>query len=439
MLTPVPLLPLLAAEMSQLAAGSGVEGTHQAKMSRTAPQPVSLSKRYACTPNTSSRQQSFCVQQRFPNPTGVIRPIAPRIHLSPRLPPGLPYTMQHQQNLLTKAPVPLYFCSPLVLREGMAVPVTLNLPVVPVMLRPATVPVSLTPPAEGVCIAETAASDQAQPDGPVPVADCSPSTHRLLLCGLRSSVPQYNMEPGSPAVESTETHKCLQMTSFLSDESNEIVITPRETGNHEGLQFVPTQPSEPIPAAQQFPSQNKHISEGEPATCLSAEQPVGMPTAHKSMKYGTSSLETLTSEANDVTTRETNQSGNGSDHTFTRTDVMVTPKQHKNSLQEDVNGGRENTSTDVKQSSLVAKDNPESGPGKAEGEHKISSTTSNRVVYSAAEKTAGESVPRKGGKVIVNIGGTTYFMSRKKWRLLHKRGYVLIQCLRDPTGIGLYE
>ncbi len=354
-----------AGEMSQLPAGSGLGGGHLAKMS-TAPYPVCPSNRNDYIPtNLSSCQQSCCVSQCFLNPAGVVRPIAPGVRLSPqRLPPGLPCTVRNDQKLLTQVQPPHHYCYPIVLTENMTVPVTLNLPVVPVMLKPAAVPSTLTPQAEAVC---------------------------------------------------------------------EIVAPPREPANPEGLQFVPVHQSEVIPAGQQLPSQYTDRTEGESATSLSTEQqPAGMPVTHhsitKSSKKATSNSENLTSEALDVTTGESNQPVKGSNDEPTGTDIITTTQCNK-SPAEDVIGGTEKASTDMKKGSHVAEEDDQSSsdndPGKAGDGRPSSSTESSRAVSSGAGKAAGRKGPRKGGKVIVDISGTTYFMSRKRWRLLHKQWYVL--------------
>ncbi len=64
--------------------------------------------------------------------------------------------------------------------------------------------------------------------------------------------------------------------------------------------------------------------------------------------------------------------------------------------------------------------------GRADGDESNSVTTCHGVVSFRTGKAMWQKVPRGGGKVIVNIGDTTYFMSRKRWRLLHKQWYVLI-------------
>ncbi len=358
--------------MSHLPAASGVGGGHLAKMFNLAPHPVSPSNRYVCIPTNMSSCQQSCSVPRFPMPAGVVRPIAPRVRLSPRLPAGLPSTMRSYQKPLTKSPSPHHYCCPLVLTESMMVAVTINLPVVPVMLKPATFPIPLTPLAEAVC---------------------------------------------------------------------EIAAPPMEPGNPEDLQFVPVHQSEVIPVGQQLPSQHTACTdpaEGESATSLSPDQqPGGMAVTHhsvtKSRKQATSSSENPTNEAHDVTPSETNQPVNSSNYEPARKDVITTT-QCQNSPAEDVIDRTEKASTDMKQGSQVAKEHEqnrsESDPGKAHearGGRSHSSTKSDRAASSTAGKTAGRTAPRKGSKVIINISGTTYFMSRKRWRLLHKQWYVFIK------------
>ncbi len=296
-------------------------------------------------------------------PAGVVKPIAPGIRVSPqRLPPGLPCTVQSYQKPLTQSPSPHHYCYPLVLTESMTVPVRLNLPLVPVMPKPAAVPTTLTPQAEAVC---------------------------------------------------------------------EIAAPPREPGNPEGLQCVPVHQSEVIPAGQQLASQHTDPTE-DSKTPLSVErQPEGIPATHhsitKSRKQATINSEDQTSEAHDFTPSETNQPVNSSDDESARKDVITTT-QCQNSPVEDVIGTTENASTDMKQGSQVAKEDEqnssESDPRKAGGGHSNSSAKSNRAASSTAGKTAGKKASCKGGKMIVNISGTTYFMSRKRWRLLHKQWYM---------------
>ncbi len=275
--------------------------------------------------------------------------------------------MQNNHKLVTAVPSPHHFCYSLLLTESRTVPVTLNLPVVPVMLKPAAVPTTLTPPAEAVC---------------------------------------------------------------------EITAPPREPGNPEDLQIVPAHQSEVITAGQQLPVQHTDPTNSEPATSLSTEQEhAGMPAVHhsaiKSGKQAISNSENLTIETHDVTTSETNQPVNSSDVEFTTTEVITTT-QCKNSPAEDAIGRIDSASTDVKQGSNVAEEDTQkcsgSDPGKAGGGRSNSSTESNRAVSSASGKAVGKKVPHKGGKVIINIHGTTYFISRKIWRLLHKQWYMLIQC-----------
>ncbi len=246
-------------------------------------------------------------------------------------------------------------------------PVTFNLPVVPFMLKPAAVPITLTPPTEAVC---------------------------------------------------------------------EIAATPSYPGNTEGLQFVPVHQSEVIPTGQQLPFQHTDPTEGEHATCLSTEQPGGMAvTCHsvtKSRKKATSSSENPTKEAHDVTPSETNHPVNSSDDESARKDVITTT-QCQNSPAEDVIDRTEKAPTGMKQDSVVAKEDEQNSsdndPEKAGGGRSNSSAKSNRAASSTAGKTAGKKASREGGKVIINVSGTTYFMSRKRWRQLHKQWYVLIQCL----------
>ncbi len=304
----------------------------------------------------------------------------------------------------------------------MLVPIMLNLPAIPT--------VALIPPAEVVRIAETRTSHQAQSDGPVPVADCLPSTPRHLLNDLPGSVLQQNAEPGSQLIENTDTHNHLQKISCLPDDT-------REPGNPEGLQCVPVHhQSEVIPAGQQLPSQCTDCNEGERAKCLSAEQQLaGLPATNHSiptsMKPVTSNSENLTSEVHGVTTSETNQPLNSSDDESTKTDVITTT-QCKNSPA-DVNDRTEKASTDMKQGSQVAEEDEQNSSGNDSGKcgDSTSSTKhakSNKTVSSAAGKAVGKRASRKGSKVIVNISETTYFMSRKRWSQLQKQWYVLIQC-----------
>ncbi len=93
---------------------------------------------------------------------------------------------------------------------------------------------------------------------------------------------------------------------------------------------------------------------------------------------------------------------------------------------------------------LVAKgekqNNSEIDKMKPRGGHSHGYTSGRRVVSSAAEKRASGNVPRTGAKVIVNISETTYFISRKRWRLLHKQWYVLIEyIIMNQTAIRVYE
>ncbi len=359
-------------------------------------------------------------------------PIVPGIGLSPQcLPPGLPCTVWNDHKLMTQVLSPHHFCYPIVLTKSRIVPVRLNLPVIPVILKSAAAPITLTPPAEA------STSHQGQPDGPVPVADCSPSTYRQLRNGLHGSVPQHNTEPRSPAVKNTGTHNRLQMVLFLSHETNEIVATPTEPGNPEGLQFVDVHQSQAIPRGQQLPSQHTDLTEGEHTTCVSAEQRTeGMPaichSITRSRKHATSNSENTTGEAHNVTVIETNKPVNNSEDESMRTDVFTTT-ECRDSSAEDLSGRTEKASSDMKQGSNAVKgdkqNSSESYPGKAEGGHSSSSTKIKRAVSIKAGKAMAKKGPRKGGKVIVNISGTTYFMTRERWRLLHKQWYVLIQCL----------
>ncbi len=313
-----------------------------------------------------SREQSCSVPQRFPMPTGIVRPVAPGIRLSPQcLPQGLPCSAHNPQQGVLQVPSPHHYCCPIVLAERITVPVMLNLPVVPVMLKPAAVPATLTPQAAAVC---------------------------------------------------------------------EIAAPPKEPGNPEGLQFVPVHQSEVIPASQQLPPQHTDPTDGEHATCVSVEQQhAGMAATYhsvtKSRKKAATNSENQTSEALDVTTGETNQPVNGSADEPTGTDIITTTQCNK-SPAEDVIGGTEKASTDMKHGSqLVEEDTQssyESDPGKAEGGCSNNSTESNTAASSAAGKVVTKMIPCKGSKVIININGTTYFVSRKRWRLLHKEWYVLI-------------
>ncbi len=283
--------------------------------------------------------------------------------------------MQNDQKLVTQVPPQHCVCYPLVLTESMTVPVTVNLPVVPVMLNPAAVPIALTPQAEAVC---------------------------------------------------------------------EIAAPLREPGNPKGWQFDPAHQSEVIPAGQQLPSQHTDPTEGEPTTSLSPEQqPGGMSaTCHsvtKSRKQATSNSENLTSEALDVTTGEINHPVSSFDEEPTRTDIVTTIQCSKSSA-EDVSGGTEKLSTEMKQASQVTAEedeqsNSDNDPGKAAagGGCSNSSSESNRALSSVAGKAAGKKGSRKGGKVIVDISGTTYFMSSKRLRQLHKQWYVLMWLIHVET------
>ncbi len=358
--------------MLQLPAGSGVGGGYLAKMINIAPHPVSTRNRYARTPtNTSSCQQSCSVPQWLTDPTYVVRPIASGLRLSPqRLPPGLPCTVWKHQKLLTQTMPPHHFCCPLVLTENMTVPVTLNLPVVPVMLKPTALPTTLTPQANAV---------------------------------------------------------------------REIVATPSEPGNPEGVQCFPVHQSEVIPAGQQLPSQHTDSTGGKPTTSLSPEQQhVGMSATcdsiTKSNTQATRNSENPNSGAINVTTSVTNQPGNSSDDECMTTDAITTTLC-QNSPAEDAIGRIEEASSDMKQGLQVAKEDKQNSsktePGKVGSgcsNHATKHARSNRAVSSAAGKAPGKKVSRKGSKVIINISGTTYFISRKRWRQLHKQWYVLIQC-----------
>ncbi len=190
--------------------------------------------------------------------------------------------------------------------------------------------------------------------------------------------------------------------------------TPRETGNPEGLQSDSVHQFEIMPTVQQLTYQNTGATRDGPAICLPRDQQVvsqrhvGVPaTQHmtKSTMLLNSSSQTFTSEALDVTTTDTDQTING------------------------VSDRTEKSSTGVNKGLLITKEDKNEN-----------STVSHSVVSPMTGKTSSKTIPRRGGKVIVNISDTTYFLSRKRWRQLHKQWYPLIKYLKiKQTTISTYK
>ena len=305
----------------------------------------------------------------------------------------------------------------------MTVPVRFNLPVVPVMLKPAALPTTLTPQTEAVCEIAPPPREPGNPEGlqfvpvhqseVIPAAQQLPSQHTDPTEDAKTPLSVERQPEGIPATHHSIT-KSRKQAAINSVHQSEV-----------------------IPAGQQLPSQHTDPTEGEHATSLSTEQqPEGMAaTCHsitKSRKQAAINSEEQTSEADDFTPSETNQTVNSSDDESARKDVITTT-QCQNSPAEDVIDRTEKAPTGMKQDSVVAKEDEQNSsdndPEKAGGGRSNSSAKSNRAASSTAGKAASRTAPRKGSKVIINISGTTYFMSRKRWRQLHKQWYVLIQCL----------
>ncbi len=207
----------------------------------------------------------------------------------------------------------------------------------------------------------------------------------------------------------------------------------RETGNFEGLQFVSTDQSDSVREGQQLTSQNTDDPEDKSATCLAGdEQPVCKPATQYVItmprKHAGSSSHTLNSEAYDVATSQSiKRSTNSSNGESTMAEVN-TATDSMNSPAEDIASDRkERASTDMKQGSVLAKEGKENSPGSDPAETESNRSNSDRTISSTVGWRVDKKSSCKRSKVIVNINGTTYFMSRKRWRLLHKQWYTLIQ------------
>ena len=388
----------------------------------------------------------------FLHTADVVRSLTPGIRLSAQCPPPrLPGSMQNPQTHVTQAPHQYQYLYPSVVAGRPGIPVMLNSygdphtlkpPAVPdmqktlgvpIMLKPPGIPVIITSPTETDSILETSNSHQAQPGVGDPVADSSPSTHRLLSDGLHRAVPLENSGQGSAVAENTHTLNDSQMTEITSEEANVHVPTAKDIGNPESLQSVSAHQSESNPAVQQLTDP----AGSETGKCfMGDQQPVGVPaTCHSVTEgrvYGATCPPKPQSNTRDIPTNDTSQPINSSNDESTTT-VVTTTLQCKNSpvvnTSCDVKEGAEGTANERNQGLLMEKEDKqnnssESDPGKAEGDQSDTSATRPGVVLSTAGKTSGKTVLHKSDNVVVNISETTYFMSRKRWRLLHKQWYL---------------
>ncbi len=394
----------------------------------------------------------------FLHTTDVVRSLAPGIRLSAQCPPPrLTGGMQNPQTHVTQAPHQYQYLYPSVVTGRPGIPVILNshgdphtlkppavpdmqqTPGDPIMMKPPGIPVIMTSPTETGCILETSTSHQAQPgvgdppDVPAPVADCSPSTHRFLSDGLHRSVPLENSGQGSAVAENTHTLNDSQMITFTSEVANVHVPTAMDIGNPESLQSVSAHQSESNPAVQQLTDP----AGSETGKCfMGDQQPVGVPaTCHSVTEgrvYGATCPPKPQRNTHDIPTNDTNQPINSANDESTTTDVTTT-LQCKNipmvNTSCDVKEGAERTANARSQGLLIEKEDKqnnssESGPGTAEGDHADTSSTTPWVVPSTAGKPSGKNVRHKSDNVVVSISETTYFMSRKRWRLLHKQWYL---------------